>query len=246
MIKRGNKKGQVTIFIIIAVLVVAIVAIFFIFRGKAGNESSSSEASPIYTKTISCLETTTQEGAKYIALKGGNYEIPEELSLVYFTDEVPYYYINSQKTMPSLRRVERELEKYITANLDSCVGFEGFEEQGFEIKKGDLTVNVGIKGKNIHVYANYPLSIKKGEDTSLLGEFHLDIASNIEEVYYACEDILNSYSLKPGFVCLTCLEDTSDKYDIIARATPLQGRNAIWFSVSDNEEELEWRFVVEE
>jgi hypothetical protein len=244
--KRGvNSKGQVTIFIIIAVLVIAFIALFFIFREKVPVQKSSSEVSPIYTKTLSCLESTANEGVKYIVLNGGYYKIPEGNAFVYFTDEVPYYYINSKNTMPSMNRVQKELGDYIINNLKSCVNITSFEEQGFNVSEGNITVSAVVNGDEIQIQANYPLTVKKGEDTSTFEEFQTTINSNIERLYFASRDILNLYYDKPSFICLTCLKDVSNKYNVKAEATPLEDKNVIWFSISDSTNELNWRFVVE-
>jgi hypothetical protein len=247
--KRGeNSKGQITIFIIIAILVVAVIVLFFIFRDKLTVKGNSSEVivSPIYTKALYCLDSTTQEGIKYIALQGGYNKIPVENSLIYFADEVPDYYISGKKSMPSMERVERELGNYIQENLDSCINLSNFEEQGFYITKGNLTVSTVVSENKISINAIYPLSIKKGEETSVLREFDTSINSNFKELYSASEEVLNLYYEKPGLLCLTCLDTVSKKYDLEVKATPLADKNVIWFSVSDSQTELNWRFVVQQ
>ena len=245
--KRGeNNHGQVTIFIIAAVLVIAFIVLFFIFREKTPiKENSSVVISPIYTKTLSCLDSTAQEGTKYISLQGGYYKIPQGVSFKYFTDEVPYYYMNSNKNMPSMERVQIELGNYIADNLKPCINFSSLEEQGFSISEGNISVNTIVSGDEITVQANYPLTVKKGEDTSVLGDFKITIPSNIERLYFSSRDILNSYSDRPDFVCLTCLDETSGKYNVEAKATPIENKNVIWFSISDYKDELNWRFVVQ-
>jgi hypothetical protein len=250
--KRGwNNKGQVTIFVIIAVLIVAIVTIFFVFRGKIIPEKNSPEVSPIYTKTLACLESTTEEGINYISLRGGYYNIPEELSLYYLAEEVPYYYVNSKTSVPPIIRIKTELKNYIQDNLKLCLDFKSLEEQGFEVTEGDLLISVDIKEDEINVKADYPLTVKKGEDISRLREFKTDISSNLQKVYYASEEIVNYYYQKPGFVCMTCLQDISEKYDVQIKATPLSdvpstGKNVIWFSILDSGDELKWRFALEQ
>ena len=48
LVKRGNIKGQVTIFIIIAVLIVAAVGIYFLVRSSVVSEKIPSEFQGIY------------------------------------------------------------------------------------------------------------------------------------------------------------------------------------------------------
>jgi hypothetical protein len=247
----GNKRAQVTIFIIVALLIIAAIVVFFLFRGNTNTGNGSPEISPIYTKTLSCLESTTKEGVKYVALQGGYYNIPEELSVYYLAEEVPYYYLDSKTTIPSILKVEDELESYISENLKLCIDFDNLKEQGFEVTEGDLLISVDINDDEINVKADYPLTLKKGEDISRLREFKADIPSNLQREYSTSQEIVNSYYQKPGFVCMTCLDDISEKYDVQIKATPLSdvpstGKNIIWFSILDSENDLKWRFAVEQ
>jgi hypothetical protein len=240
------KKGQVTIFIIVAILIVGLGVTFFVFRDNLNIGKPSLEIAPINTKIISCLESTSEEGINYVSLRGGYYTIPNSLYFSYFTDEVPYYYINSKLNIPSIARIESELRNYVIENLKDCINISSFEEQGFDITEGNLSVSINVDEDSVEVKTNYPLAIKKGEDTSKLKEFNVDVISSLNRLYDASGEIANLYNKNPGFVCLNCLEDASIKYNVEARATSLTDNNVIWFSVLDSETELNWRFVVEQ
>lgn len=246
MKRRGNNKGQVTIFIIIAVVIIAIIALFFVFRGKFFPEESSVETSPIYVHVLSCLESTTEEGIEYIALRGGFYNIPEEVYFSYLADEDSYYYIHSIRRIPSIESIESELENYIKDNLKICLDIKSLEEEGYEVTLGELLVDLTVKDEEVDAEATYPITLKKGDYTSRFKDFEVEVDSNVNRIYTASEEIVNSYSLKPGFVCMTCLEDISYNYDVTIKSTVLADEEVIWFSVFDSESELNWRFVVEQ
>jgi hypothetical protein len=145
-----------------------------------------------------------------------------------------------------MERIETELANYTIENLRVCVNFDNLKEQGFEITEGNLSVSVNINENDISVEADYPLTVKKGEETSRFREFKSKIDYSIEKLYLVSEEILNEYYKKPGFVCLTCLEEISSRYDVEIKATPIDEKNFIWFSIFDKETELTWRFVVEQ
>ena len=201
--------------------------------------------SPIYTKTLACLESTAEEGSKYIASHGGYNKIPREVSFVYFTDEVPYYYLSNTKKILPLVRVQMELENYIEENIDYCINLSSFKEQGFNISKGNITVSAVINENKININAIYPLSVKKGEETSVLREFDTSITSNIHTLYSVSEEVLNSYYNNPGSVCVTCIDKLSREYNVNVKATSISDKNVIWFSVLDKQSDLNWRFAVE-
>ena len=246
-----NRRGQVTIFIIIAIVLITAVSLYFIFRDKITVGNSTSETDPIYNYMISCLEKTSNEGISYLAAHGGYYNLPGILSLNYLGRDINYYYLNSKIYTPSIERVESELENYLFDKLNVCLDFEEFENQGFEINKGDLVISANIKENEIDIDLNYPITIRKGETTERLKEFEVKIESNIEKLLFVSEEIVNSYSETPGFICLTCLEEISENNDVEIKATPLSEislveDNIVWFSVSNSEYELKWEFIVEE
>lgn len=235
-----------TIFILIAILLVGIGIAFFVFKGSLNIGKPSVEIEPIQTQIQSCLESTTEDGISYIALQGGYYEVPEQISMNYSTEKVPYYYIDSKKNIPSVGKVNIELGNYIKFYLRDCINLSSFEEQGFDIKEGNLSVSVDIIEGKINVKAVYPLAITKGESTSRLSEFKVNINSNAKKLLSVSEEIVNLYNENPDFVCLNCLDDISNKYSVEAKATPMQDKNVIWFSILDKKSSLNWRFVVEQ
>jgi len=244
-----KKKGQVTIFIIIAIILIAAVALYFVLRDKISVDKIPTEVEPVYINIISCLEETATEGVEYLALHGGYYEVPKSLSIAYFAEDIPYYYLNSKTYVPSVERVEGELENYIHNYLSNCLNFGGFKDQGYEIREEDLLVSINIKEDKIKTKLDYPVTITKGKSTKRLRKFEVEIDSNVKKLLGVSEEIVGSYLEKPGFVCLTCIEEISEAQDVEITAAPfstiITEEEAIFFLVSDIETELNWKFAVE-
>src|SRR3990167_8847197 len=72
-----NKKGQVTIFIILAVLIVGGLITYFMFRDRFIANSMSEEFRPVYDYYLSCMEDSTQEGINLLGEQGGYLEVPD-------------------------------------------------------------------------------------------------------------------------------------------------------------------------
>jgi len=243
-----NRRGQVTIFIIIAIILIAAVSLYFIFKDRISVEQIPTEIEPVYTQIISCLEETNKQGVEYLSMHGGYYEIPEAVSISYFTENIPYYYLNSKTYIPSVERVEGELENYIHNYLSNCLDFESFKEQGYGINEGDLLVSVNIKDNQIKTKLDYPLTITKGASTKRLREFKIESNLNINNLLEVSEEIVNYYSEKPGFVCLTCIEEISNNNEVKITSAPFSSNDeeSIFFLISDIETELNWKFAVEQ
>ena len=67
--------------------------------------------------------------------------------------------------------MEKELEDYVNDNIDECLDFSVFEEQGFEIKKGKGSADVMINSKDILFTLTLPLMLQKGESFANVNTF---------------------------------------------------------------------------
>ncbi len=237
-----EKKGQVTIFVILAIVLIAAISLYFGFRNKNTSENIPPAVEPIYTHIISCLQKTSKEGAEYIGEQGGYYELPKAISIEYFSKDIPYYYLNSKENIPSLERIELELGNYIYYNLERCIDFEYFEEQGYEISGNKLLVSPIIREKGVDINVEYPITITKGTSTERLENFEVFIEADIKKMIEVSKDIVDCYYELPKFICLTCLEEISDRYYVKIVSTSFSSNNeeAILFSITSYETELNW------
>ena len=237
-----EKKGQVTLFVILAIILIAAISLYFAFRNKNTSENIPPAVEPIYTSIVSCLETTSKDGAEYIGEQGGYYELPKAISIEYFTKDIPYYYLNSEENIPSLERIELELGNYIYYNLERCINFEYFEKQGYEILGNELLVSPIIRDKGVEINVNYPITITKGSSTERIENFEVFIDADIKKMIEVSKDIVDCYYKLPEFICLNCLEEISDRYSVKIVSTSFSNQNeeAILFSITSYETELNW------
>ena len=71
-----NNKGQVTIFIIIAIVLVVGIVAFFVYRGSITTLIIPSNIEPVYTSFLVCLEDYSLIGIDTLESQGGYIEIP--------------------------------------------------------------------------------------------------------------------------------------------------------------------------
>jgi len=253
-----GKKGQVTIFIIVAIMLIGtIIGFFFI---KEPNGSGQTQEIPknfdsFYNNFLSCLEKTSNEGIYYIAKHGGYYNVPSESSIVYFTENVPYYYLGSINYVPSINIIEKELGKYISSNLEECLFLENFEDQGFDIETGKYSVLTKINDESVNVEILNIITISNKEDSIQLKGTKLNLNYNLKNLHTTSKEIIETYSENPGLICLTCLEEISQKNNVNITASPaldviISENNIIWFFINNKEDvsenKLTWTFVVEQ
>jgi len=176
-----NRKGQVTIFIIVAVVLISLVAGYFLLKDKLFVPEVPSNIEPVYIDFLTCLENEvlvgvdvleTQAGYIYLPdFEAGSEYMPFGSQLNFLGNPVPYWYYisgnNIQKEqVPSKNDMENDLEKFIEEKIRRCK-FDSYYDEGFEISQG----------------------ITKGEETSLIKTHNLVVDSKLGALYNSAKKI---------------------------------------------------------
>jgi len=261
-----QKKGQIALYIITGIVILLIVSVFFYFKSISSKSLFSNTA----TETISvpkelagintfidkCFKDTSNQAVYQIARNGGYYIVPKDRSIIWFDEEVPYYYLNKNISVPSISLIEKSISSYIKLNIKTCLNFTDFKNQGISIKEGSTSVSTKINNKNIEIKMNYPVTIKKGSIETILKDFTITIKSNLYSQNKAAVELMQQYSKKPGYLCLNCISDISKNNNVSVDTLPVSdvsgaNNDIIWFLIDDteykvNNKTITLRFVVEQ
>ncbi len=198
-----NKRGQITIFIIIAIILISIVIGFFAFREFIFIENIPISIEPVYVSFLSCLEDNTLTGidilesqAGYISLpdfEPGSTYMPFSSQLNFLGNPIPYWYYvsgnNIQKEqMPSKRNMEDQLGEFVNREIMGCI-FDNYYEQGFEISQGEPEAKIIIGDNEVEVSLDMNLNINKDEDSALIKNHKVVIKSKLGTLYNSAKKI---------------------------------------------------------
>ena len=125
-----NHRGQVTIFIILAVVIIAAVALYFIFRGNlAPTTQIPQEFQPAYNTFLSCLQNNVQSGISILESQGGYIYLPQfepgsiyspfSSQLNFLGNPIPYWFYVSgnniaKQQVPSQTLMQTQLAQYVS------------------------------------------------------------------------------------------------------------------------------------
>ena len=200
-----NKRGQVTIFIIIAIIIVAGVVGFLLLRQNIGVTQIPAGMQPVYNSFISCLEDKTSIGINLLETQAGYIQIPQfepgssympfSSQLNFFGNPIPYWYYvsgnNIQKEqVPSQSDMEKSLANFIDDRIREC-NYDNYYQEGFEITQGEPQATVSIKNNNVDVRLNMEFRITKGEDTVLASNHVAVVQSNLGMLYSSAKSVYN-------------------------------------------------------
>jgi len=192
-----KRKGQTTMFVIIAILIVAVaVLIYFFFPNILSIFSGEVEENP-YTMIQSCLEDDVINTAEVLSLQGGS--IDPEHYIVYNGENIEYlcytneYYKTCVMQQPLLKKhVEEEIYNEINSKIKEC--FDGVEEsyknKGYDVNLRRGGASVELLPKRIVVNFNHTMTVSKAGSENF-DNFRVVVHNNLYELISITNSILN-------------------------------------------------------
>jgi len=191
-----DKRGQVTIFIIIGIAIIAIGVLIYAFYPQIQSLIKPGSKNPAaFMQT--CLEDEIEDTVEILSLQGGS--VNPEHFILYDNEKVEYlcytneYYLTCVVQQPMLKsHIETEIENEIAEEIDIC--FEdlkdSYEKQGYDVSltKGNTTVE--LLPEKIMTTLTNELALTRG-DTERYETFRIVLNNNLYELIGIANSILS-------------------------------------------------------
>ena len=225
--KTANKKAQVTLFIIIAIVLVAGMILFFSLKpgitptGRVTNPSSYVEK---------CMKDSASEALNVLSIQGGR--ITPTGFILYENKKVNYlcytnqYYTRCVNQYPLLKYdVETDITNYIKPKVQTCITElkQQLEKQGYSVEVGVLKLETNLQPKKVVIDAEMPLTVSK-EESARYEKYQAIVLSPVYDQVILAQDIVNSETRVGDFDQMSYMlfnSDTSVDKDT-------QGENVIY------------------
>lgn len=224
-----EKRGQVTIFVIVALVVVASIASYFIIRSIIDQDSSSGEFSDVFSYYEECIGQYAKTGISIAGSKGGfiedlDYEPGSEYApfgnqLNLQGSLVPYWYTIkgngiSNENVPTLESIQNQLNGYIGERLSGC-SFDIYRLQGLDISLDNAVVQTSINQESVSVKVRSTLTVVSDNSSAQRTDFDLDVPTKFGSLFSQAKEIYE-YQQNNLF-----LENYS--YDVLRLYAPVDG-----------------------
>ncbi|VVB82134.1 Uncharacterised protein [uncultured archaeon] len=197
-----NKRGQVTIFIIIAIIIVAAALLIYSFYPQIQSSLGVQEQNP-NSYIQFCLENDLKDTVNKISTQGGDVN-PVDNYVLYNDTQIKFlcytgeFYRSCIIQQPMLKQhIESEINKVMNSKVDACFASlkQSYEGRGYTV-----TLQTGIKNfellpKRVAATLNYSLVLTKGTDVQKYNSFVVFLNNNIYELSSIANSILNWESL---------------------------------------------------
>ena len=187
----NNKRGQLAIFVIVAILIVAIVLVFFLW------------VQPTYITPTGeqfgfegCMKDAIESSMDILGVQAG-FRNPE-LSYAYMGDEIGYlcytnlYHKQCSVQKPFLKQhFESELMASTRSQIEACYegAVNGLKARGYEVSSGQVDLDIELVPGKIVVNVDAPTTVARAS-TQRFVSFQFDIQNRIYDMLMIATSIV--------------------------------------------------------
>jgi hypothetical protein len=192
-----NKKGQLTIFIIVAILIVVGILSAIWLMGRSDTEITPVNLNPEqFVKK--CVQDAVEDSLEII-LKNGGVRNPVQ-TITYLNVEYNYlcyqedYYGNCINTHPMLENlIEKEIREYTKDPVRECFDSmrEDLESKGFDVTGGATKYVIDLIPGEIEIILRKEVDITRGESSERFSNFDTSINTPLYWLTMIARDIIN-------------------------------------------------------
>ncbi len=191
-----SKKGQVTFFVIIAIVIVVAVAIIYQFAPNIKSTLTGGEINP-QSYITSCLEDTLEANIKTTLMSGG--EFSPDHPYTYHGEDIDYVVYTSKNNelgvveSPMIfSKIEKEIANSVKPKVSECFSslVRDLENKGYSVNLKEGEVNFNIKEDFVELKIDNILTVSK-EESKRYEDFTIDSKRNIYQLIMIGYNIMN-------------------------------------------------------
>jgi len=210
----NQKRGQVTVFIIVGLIILISVGttVYIANKSKRIKEhvDISKEVEPIVNYIEDCISDIAADGVTVLGAQGGYIYVPEDKTGIHLLNPhpnaldvfgngamyAPYWFYKTEngiqkEQIPSISSMENELERYVDENIRECIAnfssFAGYDIEGFNKVK----TTVDIKDNKIVVDVESPTIIRYRDVSQEIKKFDSVLNIGLGKDYKKAREIYN-------------------------------------------------------
>lgn len=191
-----GKRGQITLFIIIAIVIVAAIILFFILRGKQGIE--------FFQPSISDPEQYIEKCARDVALEAISIMLPQAGYIsptsykLYENNKVAYLCYTNQYYLPCINQqpmyiefLEQEIKSYIEPKIKDCFYSlkQEYQKRQYVVNDGVLNLSIELAPKQVEIFIKKKFEINKNEETRSYDKFKVKANSPLYDLAVVAQEI---------------------------------------------------------
>jgi len=196
MVNNKNKKGQITIFVILALILIVGIIIIFVLR-RAPEVDIISEKNP-QAFIESCTRDSVEEALELIMLNAG--DIEKKGSMLFQGSNVSYLCYNKNYYTPCINQkplliehIEDEITAYVKPRVSNC--FQNLKqtlEPRYEVEMEEYwDLETKLNSKGVEVYIDREFKMQRGSNVRSFNLFKTNLVHPIYRLAEIAMEIVN-------------------------------------------------------
>lgn len=193
-----NKKAQLTIFIIMALIVVVVIAIIFAIYNLGILKLGLLENPEDYISD--CAHDALEEIEERVLETNGYPNTNLTNMMIYRGEKVPYLCKVSEFNAPCIiqepvfdAKIKKEMIEYITPRINECFEelIKDYERAGYEISTNDTEININFESEEIVAIISKDLVLRKEDEIRAYNKFQGKLNSPLYRIIDTIKYIVN-------------------------------------------------------
>ena len=201
-----SKKGQIAVYVIIAIVIVAGIIILYTFREQIFVKQIPADLQPVFDYYASCIKDEAEAAISLAGSQGGHVDpgdyipgstyAPFSSQLNFLGFPVPYWYYISgnglvKENVPTKSEIADEISSFIEERVNADCNIDEFYARGFSIELGEPSVETTIQDTKIIVDLSANTVVSKGESSARKTSESVEVLSNFGKMYNTATSIYN-------------------------------------------------------
>jgi len=203
--KGAEKRGQVTIFIIIAIVLIVGILLYVFLSGSLNKETVSTKFDPVENYLLDCIKVSTSAGISLLEQGGGyiynpefvpgNDYNPSSSQLNFFGSGIPFWYYFQGKNIireqvPAKIKMQDQLNRYISENM--VCDLSSFIARGYNVNLSKLTFKTEILDNSVKVAVTGDLKLAFENESVVINKHDVEVTTKLGKFYKLALKIYNS------------------------------------------------------
>lgn len=193
-----NKRGQVAMFIIIALIIAGTILLFFSLRGRSIKQVLNLNMPDINNEIEACVKNSVKNSAN-IMLNSGGKIVPDNY-ILYKNNKIEYLCYNSGYYNPCVNQFpllvksfEEEIKNNINSKIEDCFYSlkKEYEKKNYNFDMSAQELGVELVPKQIRVSIIRKVKIGKNDERKEYSEFSYRVLSPIYDLGIIAQEIAN-------------------------------------------------------
>ena len=250
---KKTKKGQVTIFIIIAVLIVALAIGFFVLRNQTGPKTiEAPEIGNPNSFLDSCMKEKIEDTKNILLNQGGYLKNPLSMRFKFGNEQswnISYLCYTNSLWLPCdvsepllIRHVQKEMSEEISQDINSCFNelVTTLRGEGYIVDEDYKGFNLEIGPNGIEINIDADLNVFRDEQSTSQKEFEINYPTKLYDILLVSNEIVNQQAKYCSFNEIGYMSLYTD-YEIEIQIAP---NNTKIYSVEYESTNEKMRFAV--